>query len=223
MATIPKGRDVADRKSSYCGDTRRRFFRQSAALGAALLLSQPAQSASIAETTGEVLINGARAMRDAVIKAGDRIETAAGARIAFRVGNDAFLLREMSVVVLEASPGSRAIMSGLRLLTGALLGVFGAGMKMIQTNLVAGAIRGTGIYVEAAAERSYFCTCYGDVGLSATDGAKKDVATRNHSAHYIFAGGRAGGSIVTAPMVNHDNRELAMLEKLAGRAPRLKV
>ena len=212
---------MQDKKSPASGEQRRRFLRRSAALGTALALSRPAAAASIAETAGEVLINGARAMREAVIRAGDRIETAAGAHIAFRVGNDAFLLREMSVVVLEASPGSRAIMSGLRLLTGALLGVFGAGMKMIQTNLVTGAIRGTGIYVEVTAKRAYFCTCYGDVGLTAADGAKIDVATRNHSAHFVYPAGQAGGTIVAADMVNHHNRELAMLEKLAGRAARL--
>ena len=37
---------------------------------------------------GEVLVNGVRAMRDTVIRVGDRIETAAGASIVFRIGND---------------------------------------------------------------------------------------------------------------------------------------
>ncbi len=202
--------------------SRRRFLGQTVAVGAVLTLAWPAQPASIGETMGEVLVNGMRAMRDTVIRVGDRIETAAGAHLVFRIGNDAFLVREMSSVVLEASAGTKALLSGLRLVTGALLGVFGPGMKLISTSLVSGAIRGTGIYVEASPERSYFCTCYGDVGLSSADGAKKDVITRDHSAHYIHAKPGAAGAIVSAPMMGHTNAELAMLEKLVGRAPRLK-
>ena len=136
-----------------------------------------------------------------MIRIGDRIETAAGASLVFRIGNDAFLVREMSTVMLEASSGGKALLSGL----------------------VTGAIRGSGIYVEATPERSYFCTCYGNVGLSAAAGAKKDVMTTNHSAHYIHAKADTGKSIVAAPMLNHSNQELAMLEKLAGRKSRLKA
>jgi hypothetical protein len=205
-----------------CGNAgRRRFLAQSVATGAVLAFAMPVWSATIGETMGEVLVNGVRAMRDTVIRAGDRIETAAGAHLVFRIGNDAFLVREMSVLVLEASAGTRALLSGLRLVTGGLLAVFGTGMKTISTSLVSGAIRGTGVYVEAAAGRTYFCTCYGSVGLSAADGSIKDVVARDHTAHYIHAGAGAAGTIVGATMVNHSNAELAMLEKLAGRAPRL--
>jgi hypothetical protein len=205
------------------GCSRRRFLGGSLAAGALLAFSVPAESASIAETMGEVLVNGARAMRDTVIRVGDRIETAAGASLVFRIGNDAFLVREMSTVMLEAPAGAKALLAGLRLVTGAVLAVFGPGMRSVMTGLVTGAIRGTGIYVEATPSRTYFCTCYGNVGLTAKDGTTKDVKTANHAAHYIEAKSGAAGSIVAAPMLNHNNQELAMLEKLAGRAPRLRT
>lgn len=210
------------KQSTGSGCSRRRFLGRSVAVGALLTLGAPAESASIAETMGEVLVNGARAMRDTVIRVGDRIETAAGASLVFRIGSDAFLVREMSTVMLEAPAGAKALLSGLRLVTGAVLAVFGPGMRSVMTGLVTGAIRGTGIYVEATPARTYFCTCYGNVGLTAADGAKKDVVTANHAAHYIHAKPDAAGSIAAAPMLNHNNQELAMLEKLAGRAPRLK-
>ena len=146
-----------------------------------------------------------------------------GASLVFRISNDAFLVREMSTVMLEASSGSRALLSALRLVSGAVLAVFGPGMRSVMTGLVTGAIRGTGIYVEASPARTYFCTCYGNVGLSAADGTKKDVIATNHTAHYIHAKADAGGPIFAAPLLNHSNQELAMLEKLAGRKPRLKT
>ena len=203
--------------------SRRRFLGGGLAAGVLLTLSVPADSASIGETMGEVLVNGVRAMRDTVIRVGDRIETAAGASIVFRIGNDAFLVREMSTVMLEAPAGAKALLSGLRLVTGAVLAVFGPGMRSVMTGLVTAAIRGTGIYMEATPARTYFCTCYGHVGLTAADGTAKDVKTANHVAHYIQAKTDAAAAIVAAPMMNHDNRELAMLEKMAGRAPRLRM
>jgi hypothetical protein len=124
----------------------------------------------------------------------------------------------MSTVQLESKAGSLVI-SGLRVVTGAVLAVFGPGMRSVMTGLVTAAIRGTGIYVEAGAEQTYFCTCYGDVSLTAADGSRKDVVTRNHSAHVI----RAGSAMQVAPMMNHDNAELAALEKRVGRVPRLAV
>ncbi len=200
---------------------RRRFLRQSAAIGAALLLPQPVFAATVVQSMGEVMVNGVQAMRDTLIKAGDTVKTGAGATVIFVLGADVFMLRQMTSLQLE-SKGSSLLISGLRLVTGAMLAVFGPGMRSVMTGFVTAAIRGTGIYVEASAEKTYFCTCYGDVGLAAAEGAKKDVLTNNHSAHYIRAKAVAGSAIVAAPMMNHNNQELAQLEKLVGRVPRLK-
>lgn len=197
---------------------RRRFLQATAVTGAALLFAQPAHTAALAELNGEVLVNGRRAMRDTVIRAGDTVRTGGDAMARFVIGADAFLLRGMSEVVFEAQRDSLLI-NGLRLVTGGLLAVFGPGMKSIMTQFVTAAIRGTGIYVEAGAGRTYFCTCYGRVGLTAGDGTTREVTADKHTAYFVGAG--EGGRFSAAPFVNHDNRELAALERLAGRTPRL--
>ncbi len=200
---------------------RRRFLQQSAVIGAALLLPQVAVAATVVQSMGEVLVNGVQAMRDTLIKAGDTVKTGAGATVIFVLGADVFMLRQMSSMQLE-NKGGALLINGLRLVTGAMLAVFGPGMRSVMTGFVTAAIRGTGIYVEASAEKTYFCTCYGEVGLAAADGTKKDVLTNNHSAHFIHAKAAAGSVIFAAPMMNHNNQELAQLEKLVGRVPRLK-
>jgi hypothetical protein len=199
---------------------RRLFMQHATCAGAALLLPRSVAAAGIAEMAGEVLVNGRQAMRDTVIRAGDAIRTGAAASFSFTLGADAFLLRQMTSVVVEGKADS-LLVTGLRVVSGAVLGVFGPGTRSIMTGLVTAAIRGTGVYVEVSAGQTYFCTCYGNVGLAATDGAKKDVITSNHAAHVIAAKPNAAGSIAVAPMRSHDNQELAALEKLVGRAPRL--
>jgi hypothetical protein len=202
------------------GIARRQFLRQAALAGTALLLPQAVCAVPIAEMAGEVTVNGRRAMRDTVIKAGDTVKTGANAMLSFVIGTDAFMLRAMTEVVIENKTGALLI-SGLRVITGAMLAVFGPGMRNVMTGLVTAAIRGTGIYVEVSPGKTYFCTCYGNVGLTSKDGSQQDVISTSHRANFVHADALAGKAIVAAPMMNHDNRELAVLEKLAGRAPRL--
>jgi len=201
---------------------RRRFLQYSAIAGAALLLPQTAIAAQIADLKGEVLVNGRRATADTAIKPGDTVQTGAGGTVVFTLGADAYLLRPMGNMSFEGGVGAR-VASELRLLGGGLLAVFGPGAHTVKTRLVTAGIRGTGIYLEAQPERTYFCTCYGELGLSAADGSKKDVVTSNHDACYINAKAGASGAIVVAPMLNHTDQELVMLEKLVGRTPRLKA
>jgi hypothetical protein len=200
---------------------RRRFLQRSAALGAALTVSLPVAAAQIGAMSGEVYVNGMRAGRTTVIRPGDKIETGAGSSVAFVLGQDAFLLRQLTSMMMETT-GDSIVISGLRLVSGALVAVFGGGMKSIRTSMAVAGIRGTGIYVETRPELTYFCTCYGEVDLvSAADNSAKNVKTRNHASHYVHAKAAGGASIVEAPMINHTNAELAMLERLAGREPRL--
>lgn len=95
------------------------------------------------------------------------------------VGFDAFLVRENSRLELG---GSNFVVNTLRLATGALLSVFGAGAKRVVTSTAATGVRGTGLYVESEPERSYVCTCYGDVLISAVDDA--NVSERIVSSHH---------------------------------------
>src|SRR3972149_78080 len=75
---------------------RRRFLRASAALAAGAVLPLPAaaQTATVYELAGEVLVNGRRIGRDAAIRAGDTIFTGRGASIWFIVAGDSFFLRQ---------------------------------------------------------------------------------------------------------------------------------
>src|SRR4029077_18143371 len=109
-----------------CVHGRRNFLLASAALGTSLLLPGGARAAQIKRMEGQVTVNGKAAKTTTRIKPGDLIVTAAGAKLVFAVGQDAFLLRGGSKLKLDTSKtGKEPVVSGLRLLTGALLAVLG--------------------------------------------------------------------------------------------------
>jgi len=169
---------------------------------------------SVYEATGAVTVNGQPATGATHIGATGRIETGSGAQLIFVVGFDAFLLRANSRLELA---GDGVLVNTMRLATGALLSVFGAGTKRIVTTTSASGIRGTGIYVESEPERSYVCTCYGDVQISALDDANvsERIVSRHHDAPRYVTKGR----IQPAPFINHTDVELALIEALVGRTP----
>jgi hypothetical protein len=203
--------------------SRRRFLRQTAAAGAVLSFAPHAGAAAVDGMAGEVYVNGRRAGRNIVIKPGDQIRTGADSSLTFVLGRDAYKIRELTLLMLETKP-DLAIVTGIRVVTGALLAAFGDGMKMISTRLATAGIRGTGVYVETNPVLTYFCTCYGTVDLaSSSDKSAKTVQTRDHAAHYLYAKASAGSALAEAPMINHTNAELALLERLAGRMPVLPV
>lgn len=206
-------------------DSRRRALLRSGVflLGAAPALAwdvpaplRPGQS--IYRLQGDVLVNGQSAGPDTPIAANDRLQTGPDSQVVFAVGRDAFLLREHSDLQLS-SAGELAV-HGLRLLTGALLSVFGQRRHEIQTLHATIGIRGTGVYVEAEAERSYVCTCYGRVRISAADEPQQyeDIVSRHHDAPRYIAGDGAQ-RIQPAPMIHHTDAELALIEALVGRSP----
>ena len=68
------------------------------------------------------------------------------------------------------------------------------------------------------------CTCYGEAVLEpvADPRARETVRTRHHEQpRYIYAKG-APQMVTPAPMVNHADAELEMLEALVGREPPFK-
>lgn len=172
------------------------------------------------EVHGEVLINGRSARAGAALKPGDSVATAAGSSAVFVVGRDAFLIREKSELL---TAGGKVLAGSLRLVTGKLLSVFGRGSRRIATSTATIGIRGTGIYVDAEAERNYVCTCYGMVDLQASNmpEARETVSTTHHDApRYIYAYGEMPIKMIEqAPVVNHTDAELTMLEALVGRKP----
>lgn len=177
---------------------------------------------SIYKLEGRVLVNGKPATLATVINAADTIETDKGASIVFVVGKDAFMLRGGSKLVLAAYAKETSLIETLRLSAGRLLSVFGKGRQRLVTATSTVGIRGTGIYVEADPEETYLCTCYGvvDVGHTMDRNSREIIrATHHDSPRYIVAGQPSGRGIRPAPMKNHTDQELMLIEELVGRTP----
>lgn len=175
----------------------------------------------IRQLRGEVTVNGAPASAGTGVGPGDTVATGPNAYTMFVVGQDAYLLRENSRAVLG---GKELFIDALRLVTGKLLGVFGRSRQRreLATGVVTIGIRGTGGYLEAYPDRqlSYFCLCYGAADIGAADGGAREVfVSQYHEApRYIYGDGRAD-AITAAPVLNHSDSELLMLEGLVDRRP----
>jgi len=202
-----------------CALARRNFLLASAALGTSLLLPGGARAAQIKRMEGQVTVNGKAAKTTTRIKPGDTIATAAGAKLVFAVGQDAFLLRGGSKLKLDASKaGKEPVVSGLRLLTGALLAVLGKGARQIETTTATAGIRGTGVYIEASAKQTYFCTCYGEVELTSRKGnERKLVISGYHTPTMIYARPTNGKMMSGAAFKDHTDQELIMLSRVLGQ------
>ena len=147
----------------------------------------------------------------------DTVVTGPGSEAIYVVGQDAFLQRDNSTV----SIGAEAARNTMRVLTGKLLSVFGKGEKLVQTKTATIGIRGTGCYIEAEEKRMYICLCYGVADYTphiAPDKAQR--VTTNHHEHPVWISGESASEpITTAPMINHTDAELTLLESLVGRMP----
>jgi len=195
--------------------SRRRFV---AALGSTLLpLPASAQSrvGAIHELSGDVTLNGFAATRRSALQAGLTIATGADGHARFTVGNDAFFLRPNSRMRLDAARPAEAFIDFLRLLTGALGATFERGMRRaILTPTSTIGIRGTGVYIEAAPDWTYACTCFGTTEVSSPMNENFLVSARHHEARLI----RPGVPIVRAAMERHTDEEMVALAALVGRA-----
>jgi hypothetical protein len=157
---------------------------------------------------GSVIVNGAAARVGTIVPPGARVTTGRGAEAAYVIGNDAFLQRADSRV--EIGEGAAVF----RILTGALMSVFGRGpAKTIQTVTVTAGIRGTGCYVHVEPKRTYFCLCYGTVDLTPVGGQPRSYTTRHHDSPYWIA----NGAVTTGEIMRHEDSELQFLESLVGR------
>jgi hypothetical protein len=217
-------------------DPRRRILIQALTLG---LLGLPAaaradifgstpkklpEGQSIYRLTGDVRVNGQPATLETHIVPGDRVETGPGSEVVFVVGSQSMILRANAHLVIE-TPTQQVtgfLIGGLRVLTGALLSVSrDSKMKIITPTATVG-IRGTGFYIDANEEQTYFCTCYGVTDIAANlDEESKDSVTATHHDRplYIVKGEQPGKNIRPAPFVNHTDQELMLIETLVGRTP----
>ena len=210
------------------GISRRVWLARMTAGGAVLALEMArlrhalaagAVQKGVARVKGDVRIGGEPAKPGMAVRPGATITTARGAELVFVADRDAFMVRADSRIELSGE-ATQAALGGLRVLAGAILSVFVPGRgKGIRTPTATIGIRGTGIYVEVQKIRTYACTCYGEAELVPVDEPKEaeTVRTTHHDQpRYIYAKGMPS-MMERAPVVNHTDAELIMLEGLVGR------
>ena len=210
--------------------SRRAWLKRAAVGGVALAMAMGHLRRALAmggvppgvhQARGDVRINGKPAQKGMELKPGDVVTTGRDAELIVVVGKDAFLMRANSRVEYSGD-AAKLVVSGLRIVTGALLSVFEPGRhKTIRTATATIGIRGTGIYVEVETKRTYACTCYGVAILEPVDdpSAGETVRTKHHDApRFIYAKGMPR-MIEEAPVINHSDAELTLLEGLVGRTP----
>lgn len=198
---------------------QRRDFLQAAAAWTALggAATVQAQSRSnVVQLTGDALINGNRLLPQQTIQTGDQIATGPNSTLIFTLGSSAFHVRQNSFLSVERG-ASLTTVSLLRLLTGAVVSVWGRGNgRQITTPTMTIGIRGTGVYTEIFANqggRSYFCNCYGTVDVSA--GADRTTSrSQYHEAFWGEIKPKDGPSLTPAKAINHTDDELEFLARL---------
>ena len=180
----------------------------------------------VRKVQGSVLINGAPAQVNSIVFPGDVITTGSDSLGVFVVGKDAFLVRENSRVELAGEkdgqgPGATKIVKAVKVAAGKVLSVFGSGGKRIETVTAIAGTRGTGMYIESEPEVTYLCLCYGGIDLDAKafPGERKVLDTKHHERPYYILGAGSRRAFLKAPMMNHTDEELTMLEALVGRKP----
>ena len=103
----------------------------------------------------------------------------------FSLGEDAFLVRGGTTLQVYYDHDS-LLVTALRLVTGAMLGVFGKRKTTthIYTATATIGVRGTAVYAAVTKDKLYTCTCYGHtdliVGLE-----REDVISEHHNAHMV--------------------------------------
>jgi hypothetical protein len=142
---------------------------------------------------GEVRVNGSAAVEGMEIKAGDVITTGATGEAVFVSGRDAFMIRANARVEAQGASAGDLVLGGLRVVTG----------------------------VESQAARSYVCVCYGvaDIVSAMEPSARETVSTTHHEQPRYVMGRGAPMMLMGAPVINHSDAELIMLESLLGRRP----
>ena len=179
-------------------------------------------SQSIYGLSGKVTVNDQEASLSTRIKPGDTVQTAQNSEIVFVVNTHSMILRSESKLIIEKQDTATEslLIGGLRMLTGKLLSVSRNSSMRVSSATATIGIRGTGFYMEADPDQTYFCTCYGATEVEANnDPQSRETITASHHDRpvYIVKDGGAGNNIRDAPFVNHTDQELALIETLVGR------
>ena len=187
------------------------MHRRHVVLGAlGFFLLKDALAQGVSRVRGAALINGEPAAPGMALRAGDTVVTGPGSDIVFVAGRDAMLVRQSSNFTLAED--------GFRLVTGAVLGVFAPRRrKNLHTVTATIGIRGTAVYVEAERARTYVCTCYGETVLEPAHDPKARERVRpaqRHAEPRFIAASGAPRMVAPAPMRNHTEAEIELLQRL---------
>lgn len=201
--------------------SRRKFLMTAAVLPLVAIIPLKALAATgqIHEIEGDVFINQIKINSASKIRNGDEIVVSKNGKLVFIMGEDAFLVRGGSTLQVYSEGGSEVI-SALRLVGGAMLGIFGKRKTTtrIFTATATIGIRGTAVYVAVSPDKLYTCTCYGHtdliVGLE-----REEVLATQHNAHVVTTNSRVSSQMKAFEVIDHNDDELRMLEALVDRKP----
>ena len=206
---------------------RRQFLGYATTLPISLCLPINSQATSystsligiIRELDGDVFINKNIANKASKIKSGDMLSVAHDGRLIFSMGEDSYLLQGGSSLAIESHDS--VIISGLRLLTGGLLAVFGTrkNTTKIYTRTATIGIRGTGVYLNSQPEKLYFCTCYGNTDLHLGRNHTEHIQSTHHNAFEISGNSEKTMNMKATQVLGHTDEELRLLEQYSGRKP----
>lgn len=183
---------------------------------------------SVYRVRGKAWVNGERVNENTRIGPNDTVKTGRDSELVFVVGDQAMILRGGSHLVIQPKENAEAgslLIGALRLFSGKLLSVSRNKGMRIDTPTATIGIRGTGVYLEAGPEKTYFCTCYGDVDVEAGNDSTSKLSV--HSLHHdrplhILRDGQPGQCVHDVPRLtvpNHTDEELLLAEALVGRVP----
>jgi len=152
------------------------------------------------------------------------VETGPNSEAVFVVNDKAFILRSDSKLILEPPKKESRFRFAMRFVAGAMLAVSSSkrGPTRLNTNIATIGIRGSGYYVEADPEKTYFCMCYGVADIAAThdpDSTETVEASHHDKPLYIVGDAQPGKSVQPGPFINHTDQELQLIETLVGREP----
>ncbi|MEO8104152.1 MAG: hypothetical protein ABI790_16660 [Betaproteobacteria bacterium] len=180
-------------------------------------------AAGVNSLTGSATVNGQAAVVGTAVKPGDKVATGKGSLAVIVVGKDAFLLRDSTSVVFEQNKEKPGVLENVLIATGKVLSVFDKraekGVRLRAANATIG-IRGTGCYIEIHEGRTYFCLCYGEAAIDGAGMPQTRIIKTTHHESPVWLDDRGGiMKVENAGFVNHNDDELIMLERLAGREP----
>ena len=187
-----------------------------------LAQTEPKKPARVEMVNGQLLFEGRPLIAGDDLSPNGVLATEPGSEAIAVIGADAFLLRGDTVVEFageESDDG--AFVTAMRLVSGGVLSVFGPKPLVIDTPVASIGIRGTGIYVEAALDGTgYACLCYGTADIQVTgrpDGREALRSEYHDVPRWIRP--QEDSALTRAPVRNHTDAELILLESLVGRVP----